>query len=232
MHEFQGRWTKLVAKLEAGKVWGLCVAGENSVLTLEAKCDQDACCFLHTYARRQLETTSTVRLTWLQPEGRRFHRHFRRRVCAETCGATFCTRQSLGHRNGTTGEWDLRCLGPSLGTQHVNLSCAGTAHLLAVTREVAVKHKCVPTRADCRLEARLPIPLIWHLHRYSIEHGAVFGLSHSLDQLAYFRPGTKTDVGGFYLVGASARPGNGVPLVMISADQAARRVLQDLEMTN
>eukprot|EP00967_Tisochrysis_lutea_P089744 scaffold127929_cov16-Tisochrysis_lutea.AAC.1 len=71
---------------------------------------------------------------------------------------------------------------------------------------------------DC---ARVP-------HRYSIEHGAVFGLSHGLSQLAYFRPGARTDVDGFYLVGASARPGNGVPLVMISADLTAKRVLQDL----
>ncbi|KAF5837922.1 phytoene dehydrogenase [Dunaliella salina] len=64
--------------------------------------------------------------------------------------------------------------------------------------------------------------------RYSIEHGAVFGLSHGLSQLAIFRPGAKTEVDGFYLVGASARPGNGVPLVMISADLTAKRVLHDL----
>jgi phytoene desaturase (3,4-didehydrolycopene-forming) len=65
-------------------------------------------------------------------------------------------------------------------------------------------------------------------YRYSIEHGAVFGLSHSLQQLALFRPGAKTGVDGFYLVGASSRPGNGVPLVMIGADQCAARVLQDI----
>ncbi len=32
---------------------------------------------------------------------------------------------------------------------------------------------------------------------------------------------------GLYMVGASSRPGNGVPLVMISADLAAQRVLRD-----
>jgi phytoene desaturase (3,4-didehydrolycopene-forming) len=69
--------------------------------------------------------------------------------------------------------------------------------------------------------------ILYFACRYAIEHGAVFGLAHSLNQLAYFRPGARTDISGFYLVGASARPGNGVPLVMIGADLAAKRVLQD-----
>ncbi|KAL6754674.1 hypothetical protein V8C86DRAFT_2696089 [Haematococcus lacustris] len=66
--------------------------------------------------------------------------------------------------------------------------------------------------------------------RYGIEHGAAFGMSHSLDQLAAFRPGVKDNkVRGLYMVGASARPGNGVPLVMISADLAVKRVLDDID---
>lgn len=58
----------------------------------------------------------------------------------------------------------------------------------------------------------------------------MFGLSHCLQQLAIFRPGAKTFVDGFYLVGASARPGNGVPLVMLSGDLTSKRVLKDLEV--
>jgi len=65
--------------------------------------------------------------------------------------------------------------------------------------------------------------------RYAIEHGAVFGLSHGLDQLALFRPAVRDPkVAGLYLVGASARPGNGVPLVMISARLAVQRAMQDV----
>lgn len=68
--------------------------------------------------------------------------------------------------------------------------------------------------------------------RYGLRHGAAFGLSHGLDQLSVFRPGLKDDeVQGLYFVGASTRPGNGVPLCMISAKLAAERVLQDLKPT-
>lgn len=63
--------------------------------------------------------------------------------------------------------------------------------------------------------------------RYNIKNGAVFGLSHGLLQLACFRPPTQTGlpatpwwadspkIENLYFVGASTRPGNGVPLVMM-----------------
>jgi len=63
--------------------------------------------------------------------------------------------------------------------------------------------------------------------RYNIKNGAVFGLSHGLLQLACFRPPTQTGlpatpwwadspkIDNLYFVGASTRPGNGVPLVMM-----------------
>jgi phytoene desaturase (3,4-didehydrolycopene-forming) len=58
---------------------------------------------------------------------------------------------------------------------------------------------------------------------YNIKNGAVFGLSHGLLQLAAFRPPTRTGiksldtptVSGLHFVGASTRPGNGVPLVLM-----------------
>jgi len=65
--------------------------------------------------------------------------------------------------------------------------------------------------------------------RYGLSHGAAFGLSHGLGQLAAFRPALRdARVGGLYFAGASARPGNGVPLVMIGADLCVQRVLEDL----
>ncbi|KAF6244121.1 hypothetical protein COO60DRAFT_1708158 [Scenedesmus sp. NREL 46B-D3] len=63
---------------------------------------------------------------------------------------------------------------------------------------------------------------------YGLEHGAAFGLSHGLDQLAVFRPPIKEpQLRGLYFVGASSRPGNGVPLVMMGGRIAAERILKD-----
>lgn len=67
--------------------------------------------------------------------------------------------------------------------------------------------------------------------RYGLQHGAAFGLAHGLSQLAILRPGARdahAHTAGLYLVGASARPGNGVPLCMISGDLTAAAVLQDV----
>ena len=51
-----------------------------------------------------------------------------------------------------------------------------------------------------------------------LRRGSVFGLAHGLDQLALFRPSRKSSrVDGLSFVGASTRPGNGVPLVLTSA---------------
>jgi phytoene desaturase (3,4-didehydrolycopene-forming) len=65
--------------------------------------------------------------------------------------------------------------------------------------------------------------------RHALAHGAAFGLAHGLDQLAAFRPAVKDGrVQGLYFVGASARPGNGVPLVLTGAGLCADAVEADL----
>eukprot|EP00879_Flechtneria_rotunda_P012551 GHRR01013105.1.p1 GENE.GHRR01013105.1~~GHRR01013105.1.p1 ORF type:complete len:410 (+),score=129.74 GHRR01013105.1:573-1802(+) len=70
-------------------------------------------------------------------------------------------------------------------------------------------------------------PMDWG-ELYGLEHGAAFGMSHGLSQLALLRPPVKCDqVEGLYFVGASTRPGNGVPLVMMGARATAERVLAD-----
>jgi len=69
-------------------------------------------------------------------------------------------------------------------------------------------------------------PLEWE-RRYALTHGAVFGMSHGLDQLALMRPPLESpDVAGLFFAGASARPGNGVPLCMLSGRLAAARILR------
>ena len=63
---------------------------------------------------------------------------------------------------------------------------------------------------------------------YGLAHGAAFGLSHGLNQLAVTRPGQRDPkVKGLYYVGASTRPGNGVPLCMISGKLVANKVVAD-----
>jgi len=72
-------------------------------------------------------------------------------------------------------------------------------------------------------------PVVWR-ELFALDRGAAFGLSHPLSQLAIFRPPIRHPSPQWprlYRVGASTRPGNGVPLVMISALLATRRVFAD-----
>lgn len=71
--------------------------------------------------------------------------------------------------------------------------------------------------------------------RYNVKHGAVFGLSHGLLQLACFRPPRQTGipsldaqkVEGLHFVGASTRPGNGVPLVLMGVAVAFDNIVAE-----
>jgi len=58
---------------------------------------------------------------------------------------------------------------------------------------------------------------------YNCAAGTPFGLSHGLAQLSLSRPGPRSSrYSNVLMVGASSRPGNGVPLVLIGAKQAAK----------
>ena len=60
-----------------------------------------------------------------------------------------------------------------------------------------------------------------------LRRGSVFGLSHGLDQLAIFRPSRKSRrVDNLFFVGASTRPGNGVPLVLTSARLLSEEIVK------
>ena len=65
----------------------------------------------------------------------------------------------------------------------------------------------------------------------------MFGLAHGLLQLACFRPPTQTGIPGWpdspkiqslYFVGASTRPGNGVPLVMMGVKVVFDNIMRDV----
>lgn len=66
--------------------------------------------------------------------------------------------------------------------------------------------------------------------RFGLKYGAAFGLSHGLRQLSLFRPSNKdSKISGLYFVGASTRPGNGVPLCFIGAKLTAERIIHDYD---
>ena len=61
----------------------------------------------------------------------------------------------------------------------------------------------------------------------------MFGIDHSMSQLALFRPQIRhKNIKDIYRVGASTRPGNGVPSVMIGARLSAQAILEDIKKYN
>lgn len=62
----------------------------------------------------------------------------------------------------------------------------------------------------------------------NLDRGAAFGLSHDFWQSAYFRPSNRSrSHPNVTYVGASTTPGNGLPMVLISAELAERRLQKD-----
>lgn len=58
--------------------------------------------------------------------------------------------------------------------------------------------------------------------------GAAFGLSHDFFQSTCFRPSNRAPFEGVYFVGASTVPGNGIPMVLISAELLQERITQEV----
>jgi phytoene desaturase len=72
-------------------------------------------------------------------------------------------------------------------------------------------------------------PLSWHT-RYNLMKGSTQGLSHTLTQLAYFRPANRHPrYQNLYFVGASTHPGTGVPTAMVSGRLVAERIMDELD---
>mmetsp|Transcript_4796 Transcript_4796/g.7210 ORF Transcript_4796/g.7210 Transcript_4796/m.7210 type:complete len:557 (+) Transcript_4796:39-1709(+) len=78
------------------------------------------------------------------------------------------------------------------------------------------------------IEERLIAPYEWRAS-LGLRRGSVFSFDHALDQLAIFRPSRRSSkVKNVAFVGAATRPGNGVPLVLTSAELCAREVAANL----
>jgi phytoene desaturase len=67
-------------------------------------------------------------------------------------------------------------------------------------------------------------PLSWH-KRYNLVNGSTHGLSHTLTQMAYFRPSNRHALyKNLYFVGASTHPGTGIPTAMVSGRLVSERI--------
>ncbi len=70
-------------------------------------------------------------------------------------------------------------------------------------------------------------PLSWN-KRYNLMKGSTHGLCHNLTQLAYFRPANRhPQYRNLYFVGASTRPGTGMPTALVSARLASQRMMEE-----
>ena len=71
-------------------------------------------------------------------------------------------------------------------------------------------------------------PLSWR-KRYNLVKGSTHGLCHNLMQLGYLRPGNKHPrYQNLYFVGASTRPGTGLPTAMVSGRLTAQRIMDEM----
>jgi len=64
---------------------------------------------------------------------------------------------------------------------------------------------------------------------YNVARGSVFGsIGHNIMQMGYFRPHNRHNrYHNLYFVGGSTHPGNGVPLVLLSAKLTSERILKE-----
>jgi phytoene desaturase len=72
------------------------------------------------------------------------------------------------------------------------------------------------------------LPKTWE-STCNVTRGSVFGsLSHSIFQMGYFRPHNRhKKYRNLYFAGGSTQPGNGIPLVLLSAKLTSERILKD-----
>jgi len=115
------------------------------------------------------------------------------------------------------GQWE----GSGGRTGEAEMVAAGRERVLGFLEQHGVSIR------DCIEYERVQTPAGWR-DAYGLRHGAVFGLAHGLDQLSVNRPAQREpNTRGLYFVGASTRPGNGVPLCMLSGRLVAAKVLGD-----
>jgi phytoene desaturase len=72
------------------------------------------------------------------------------------------------------------------------------------------------------------LPSDWQ-KTFNLSRGSTFGgLAHNIFQMGYFRPHNRhRQYGNLYFTGGNTHPGNGIPLVLLSAKLTAERILKE-----
>lgn len=71
------------------------------------------------------------------------------------------------------------------------------------------------------------MPTDWQ-NTFNLTRGATFGLGHNILQMGYFRPHNRhRKYRNLYFAGGSTHPGNGVPLVLLSAKMTSERIFKE-----
>ena len=75
------------------------------------------------------------------------------------------------------------------------------------------------------------LPKTWESY-CNVTRGSVFGsLSHTIFQMGYFRPHNRHNkYKNLYFVGGSTHPGNGIPLVLLSAKLTSEKIMHNYEL--
>jgi phytoene desaturase len=114
-------------------------------------------------------------------------------------GSWFVLVNAARHDPRTGVDWDT----PGLASSYADQVLSVMAHRGLDIRD-RIRHRTVLTPAD--LECRTMTP-----------GGSIYGSSSNGARAAFLRPANASPVPGLYLVGGSAHPGGGLPLVMLSA---------------
>ncbi|WP_182526829.1 phytoene desaturase family protein [Nocardioides dongkuii] len=118
-------------------------------------------------------------------------------------GAWFVLVNAPRHDPAGGTDWDQPGLAASYADQVLDLMAERGLDV-----RDRVRHRTVLTPAD--LERRTLTP-----------GGSIYGTSSNGARAAFLRPANRSPVPGLYLVGGSAHPGGGLPLVMLSAEIVA-----------
>lgn len=110
-----------------------------------------------------------------------------------------------------------------------NFSSHDEKLLIDLVRKSVIKRleiTCGPIKQNIVCES-IRSPLSWK-RDFNLFRGSAFGLAHCLSQLSLFRPRLRHPrIRNLFRVGASTRPGNGVPLVMVSGRLTSDTMLTD-----
>ncbi len=77
------------------------------------------------------------------------------------------------------------------------------------------------------IEEKIMTPDDW-VRDFNVYNGAVFNLSHAMNQMFYFRPHNKSEeLDNCYIVGGGTHPGSGLPTIYISAVISSELIIKD-----